>query len=162
MGGRCRLGKWVSTAMIAGALYGSLGAGDAAAKTPESLRIGERKMFFLGGLGGSFAMAVGGPGLPHAFRLHQEIGGHLTGKAYGPALSGILQESVGTGPHGGMNLGVKFAWDIPVIRDTAFYIAPAVSLGYGFLSAGGYTVHAADGRLPQKRQVGAIGVQIGA
>ncbi|MCA9634732.1 MAG: hypothetical protein KC420_01720 [Myxococcales bacterium] len=117
-----------------------------AANIPEALRPppeNQRKVQFLFGLGpssrvggrGWYGYNCGrgwcgyGGGYGGAFKLHQEILFHLTGKWHGPALSLVTQEEF-AGGYFGFNILPRFAWDIHVYKPLALVISPFVGLGY--------------------------------
>lgn len=67
------------------------------------------------------------------FQNSLEIGGHFEGNSGGPALSGCF-DFLGRPDWFGMEMGVKFRWDIQVRRNLALYLAPTVRAGYALFS----------------------------
>ncbi len=140
-------------AAVAAALVGSnLVEAEAAAAIPPVLKPppeNQRKIQFnfgfgpssrIGGSGWYYDYYCGNPNNPRscgwaggyggAFKMHQELMFHLTGKWHGPALGIMTQEEFAGGGYFGFNIAPKFAYDIQVVKGLALLISPFVSLGY--------------------------------
>ncbi|MBW2522561.1 MAG: hypothetical protein JRI23_00230 [Deltaproteobacteria bacterium] len=120
-------------AVAVGVLLGSTVEAQAA---PRVLRPGTRPWVFLGGLGftGNFWVDYGGYSYRgyrsrlHQFKLMQDIGGHFSGDASGPALGASFEESF-NGDFWRLQAGPKFWWDIQVVKSMGIYVTPEVRIG---------------------------------
>lgn len=66
-------------------------------------------------------------------RTALELGGHFERNSGGPALSGCV-DFLGRTDWFGMEVGVKFRWDIQIRRGLAFYLTPTFRAGYALFS----------------------------
>lgn len=131
-----RRGPALTGLAVAAALL--LGATAEAQAVPRILRPGTRPWVFIGGLGFSGAV-FGDWGTSryyrgnwrselHRFKLMEDIGGHFSGDASGPALGASFEQSFNE--HYFMfEAGPKFWWDIQPVKDLGLYIAPEVRIG---------------------------------
>lgn len=99
---------------------------------PRVVRPGTRPWVFIFGLGPSLGMHAGGyrAARLHQFKLQQDIGGHFSGDAEGPALGASFEESFANS-HFRFESGVKFWWDIQLVDDLGLYLAPEGRWGFG-------------------------------
>lgn len=67
------------------------------------------------------------------FKMTQLFGVHFMGSSRGPALGISTQEAFGNDWFT-FEVGPQFWWDIQVIPDRAFYIAPFAQMGYAVVS----------------------------
>ena len=118
----------LSTVIFSMLALGSVARAD---DIPTVLRPGTHPWY--GGLGLGGAIGVHNSG--SRFKLIEFIGYHLDGNASGPALGFDIQESFGSGTT--LELGPKFLWDIPIIRNLGLYLTPSAMIGYGYEDRGG-------------------------
>jgi len=115
---------WSALAFLGVLTLGSAALGEGA----RGMRQGTRPGFFEASVGPVV-------GLLNTDRLWAqsslEIGGHLQGSSAGPALSGSF-DFLGRHDWFGMEMGLKFRWDIQVRRGLALYLAPTARAGYAF------------------------------
>jgi len=109
----------------------ALGSVARADDIPTVLRPGTHPWY--GGLDLGGAIGVHNSG--SRFKLVEFIGYHFYGNASGPALGLDIQESFGSGTT--LELGPKFIWDIPIIRNLGLYLTPSAMIGYGYEAKGG-------------------------
>ena len=95
-----------------------------------------RQMFATFGFGPSIGIDPSGT----QFKIAQEFGYHFQG-ASGPAIGASLEEAFGSGLFR-FQIGPKFWWDFQPSPTLGLYLAPHAKLGYGLLSATGWTGHA--------------------
>lgn len=119
-----------------------LGAVPEAQAVPRILRPGTRPWVFIGGLGFTGGVFADGWGNYysyrgrsyvsnlHQFKLMEDIGGHFSGDASGPALGASFEQSFGNG-YWKVQGGPKFWWDIQPVDDLGLYIAPEIRIGPG-------------------------------
>jgi hypothetical protein len=117
----------LSTVLFSMIALGSVARAD---NIPTVLRPGTHPWY--GGLGLGGAIGVHNSG--SRFKLIEFIGYHLDGNASGPALGFDIQESFGSGTT--LELGPKFLWDIPIIRNLGLYLTPSAMIGYGYEDVG--------------------------
>jgi hypothetical protein len=113
----------LSTVIFSMLALGSVARAD---DIPTVLRPGTHPWY--GGLGLGGAIGVHNSG--SRFKLIEFIGYHFDGNASGPALGLDIQESFGSGTT--LELGPKFLWDIPIIRNLGLYLTPSAMIGYGY------------------------------
>jgi hypothetical protein len=101
-----------------------------AGRAEAQMRQGTRPGFFEASVGP--VVGITDPGRLW-FQSSIEIGGHFSRNSGGPALSGSF-DFMARPDWFGMEVGVKFRWDIQVRRSTAFYLAPTVRTGYALFS----------------------------
>ncbi len=100
------------------------------AAIPPMLREGTRPFWFGFGMGPTIALVNS----PNQFLLTQTFGYHFMGDASGPAIAVDMQEHV-FGNLYVFQLNGRFVWDIPIVPNLGFYLAPSVGFGYTFSSA---------------------------
>ncbi len=119
----------LSTVLFSMLALGSVARAD---DIPTVLRPGTHPWYAGLDLGG----AIGIHNSESQFKLGEFIGYHFSGKASGPALGFEIQEAFGGGVTT-LELGPKFLWDIPIVRNLGLYLTPSAMIGYGYVSAGG-------------------------
>jgi hypothetical protein len=134
-----RRAAFVGVAVGVGVLLGMTAEAQA---VPRILRPGTRPWVFIGGVGFTGAMFANGYGTNyysrrsvgysrlHQFKLMEDIGGHFSGDASGPALGASFEQSFGNG-YWKLQGGPKFWWDIQPVKNLGLYIAPEVRIGPG-------------------------------
>jgi hypothetical protein len=99
----------LSTVLFSMLALGSVARAD---DIPTVLRPGTHPWYAGLDLGG----AIGIHNSESQFKLGEFIGYHFSGKASGPALGFEIQEAFGGGVTT-LELGPKFLWDIPIVRN---------------------------------------------
>lgn len=119
----------LSTVLLSMLALGSVARAD---DIPTVLRPGTHPWYGGFDLGG----AIGVHHSTSQFKLGQFIGYHFSRNASGPALGFDIQESFSDNVTT-LQLGPKFIWDIPVVRNLGLYLTPSAMIGYGYVDAGG-------------------------
>ena len=115
----------LSTVLFSVLALGSVARAD---EIPTVLRPGTHPWYSGVDLGG----AIGAYHSSSQFKLGQFIGYHFSGHGAGPALGFDIQESFGSNITT-LELGPKFLWDIPIIRNLGLYLTPSAMIGYTYV-----------------------------
>ena len=122
----------LSTVLFSMLALGSVARAD---DIPTVLRPGTHPWYSGLDLGG----AIGVHNSASQFKLGEFIGYHFSGNASGPALGFDIQESFGNGATT-LELGSKFIWDIPIVRNLGLYLTPSAMIGYTYVDVGSQNV----------------------
>jgi hypothetical protein len=108
--------------------FSSLNSGRAHAATPSFLRPATRPISFMAGLGPTFEITH--RDVPDGFVFDHAMMFHFKKDASGPALGfELLFENLDDDIFG-LQTGLKFEYDIQIVRNLAIYVSPGGSVGY--------------------------------